>query len=287
MVEYDCTTNTIKQVVSYPNGVEPYYHTVCKYKDDTIVIADGHNGVVVTFNVNTKIFSEPVSFSKVGSWCSAIAVQEYIHIFHGDENKKSEYVVYSMNERTANTSKDESSSVPMSGVALTKGEGNTYYKFGGFDYSTGKPVNSFFIGSLTNNDGAKPLIWRQTNKFTLKKPPSHFGYVQRGPFIVILGGWSGDWEDTVSILDLRDDSGWRPSAFTCPLKTRYIATLDNDENIHLFTWGASHKKHFSVGLKTLGIELEDRDDEKGSDEDDDGVSLVFRFKTLTCLQDVA
>ena len=271
MVEYDCTTNTIKQVVSYPNGVAPSYHTVCKYKDDTIVIADGYRGVVVTFNVNTKSFSEPVPIPKVGRWCSAIAVQEYIHIFHGQDNKKSEYVVHSMNERTVNTFKDESCSVPMRDVAVTKGEGNTYYKFGGYDWSTNKPVNSFYIGSLTNNDGSKPLHWKKTNKFTLKKPLSYFGYVQREPFIVILGGYSSGCEDIVCILDLRDDSGWKPAAFTCPIKSSYTATLDNDENIHLFTYG--DKKHFSVGIKTLGIDLEGNDDEKKED-DVDGVFAV-------------
>ena len=275
LVEYDCSKDRIRQIVPYPHGFEPSQHTACKYKDDTIVIVDGKVGAIITFNVLTYTFTEPVSIPRVGNHCSAIAAGEYIHIFHGQHN--SQYIVFSMNNGTVTTFEDDSARIHS--VAVTNGPDGAFYKFGGYSSESGA-VNPFFIGTLPDDNAAVPIQWTETSKFALKKPLYRCGYVQYESFIVLFGGATGssdDGTDSVFILDLNDEeeSGWKSAAFTCPVKGRYIGTVDYRRNIHLFSYDQEDRAHVAIGLNSLNIEMEEV--EYDDDDEDDGVFVIFVF----------
>ena len=273
-MEFDIIKNTVKQVVSYPKGCEPNRTFICKYKDDSIVVVDGKGGIVFTFNVTNNHFTKPITIPMLGENCSAIVVADYVHIFHGRKSDDSQYLVYSLHDNKITTFKDESCSVPMSLVAVIQGPGAKFYKFGGYDWSNKRAVDSFFTGTLKDGDASKPIQWTKTPKWTLNEPIQGLGHVRYGRYIVIFGGHSSDHVDTVSMLDLHGDSGWKPAALKCPISSSYTATVDGDDNIHLFTWGHDEKKHISIGIKALDIEHHDEDEEKG-DGDDDGVIQYF------------
>ena len=176
----------------------------------------------------------------------------------------------------------------MRSVSITKQSDNSeFYKFGGYDYTTSKPVDSFFVGKLQNGKADKPIIWKQADHFKLKKPLLGCGVIQRYPFIVIFGGeTTGDKAlDDIYILDIRSKSGWVQSPIKCPTKSRYVAVLDHEQKAHLFTWN-NNKQHYSIALKDLVPELVNGqqrhdDDEKGGDEESESAKLRVCFHGQT------
>ena len=123
MIEYDCITDTFNKVIPCP--VLTGYINVCRYKDDTIVIEANHPGII-TFNINTKLYSEPVKMPvSVGPGANLIAVNNYIHIFHGHHNPQrdgqgryapSKYMIFSINNRVVETFEDKSCTFTTIGV---------------------------------------------------------------------------------------------------------------------------------------------------------------------------
>lgn len=267
MIEYDCSSKSIKQIVPYPQGFKPLHHTICKYKEDTIVIIDGPHGSLITFNVTDNSFGKPVDIPRVGYHPSAIAVKKYIHIFHGSKNKKNEYFVYSMQKGTVTTFNDHKCPTQPEHIAVTKGTDDTFYKFG-----VQNEGSSFFTGALKKKDGSEPIQWTESPQFALKEPFIGSGYVHYESYIITFGGRSND---SVSILDLREESGWKSLDFQCPAAFQYSAAVGNDRKIHLFSYDEDSRMHIAVRLKAFGIELPYDDDEKGSDSD--GVLTVFVF----------
>ena len=115
-------------------------------------------------------------------------------------------------------------------------------------------LDSFYIGTLKDDDAAKPIEWHVAPEYTLKYPLSYFGYVQHGAFIVIFGGkWrtvpedglgygkSHDSQD-IFILDLSKKSGWIQSPVECPRKGVFHAVLDQGLRVHLLTQRPSFDK---------------------------------------------
>ena len=114
-MEYDCITDTFNEAIPYP--IQIAYRSVCTYKDDTIVIA-ANNWGIITFNTNTKLFSEPVKMPDVGNGAIVIAVGDYIHIFHGHANPQRDcygrypphkYIVFSMKDGAVQTFEQQNS----------------------------------------------------------------------------------------------------------------------------------------------------------------------------------
>ena len=137
-----------------------------------------------------------------------------------------------------------------------------FYKFGGYDDDANGATDSFFIGKLQEDDAGKPVIWEQAEQFKLRQPMWHCGVIQSGPFIVTFGGikWmEAVGLDEVYILDTRSKRGWIESQIKCPVKSGYVAVLDYEDGVHLFTWngedyGVKHgvaPQHFSISLEEL------------------------------------
>ena len=67
MAQFDCTSNAMKQPIGYPQDFQPTGHSMCGINDNTIMVVDGVNGEMRTFNVKNKKFGKKISIKKMGS----------------------------------------------------------------------------------------------------------------------------------------------------------------------------------------------------------------------------
>merc|ERR1712079_694434 len=74
--------------------------------------------------------------------------------------------------------------------------------------------------------------------------------------IITFGGATtgGERLDDIYILDIRSNSGWTRSSIKCPMKSRYIAAIDQ-QRVHLYTYKNNNKQHYCIALKDLIPEL--------------------------------
>ena len=132
-------------------------------------------------------------------------------------------------------------------------------------------LDSFYIGTLKDDDAAKPIEWELAPEYTLKYPLSQFGYVQHGAFLVIFGGETDKFENKgasfrtryffrdIFVLDLSKKSGWIQSPVKCPSKGIFHAVLDQDLRVHLMTQRTRFDKvtqkykqeHYCMKLKDI------------------------------------
>eukprot|EP01084_Bolivina_argentea_P034901 64649_1 len=56
MVEYYIKTNKIKQIIQYPEDIQPTGHTICAYRNIIYIIDGWINGNIISFNISTKQF---------------------------------------------------------------------------------------------------------------------------------------------------------------------------------------------------------------------------------------
>ena len=103
------------------------------------------------------------------------------------------------------------------------------------------------------------LEWTVRNEYKLPMPLYRCGYVLYKSFLVIFGGApDGDFVDNVYLLDLDDNIGWiELEHIKCPIKGRYMAVIDEDNFLHLFSevnhkiWRYSEKRHYSIPISTI------------------------------------
>lgn len=62
------------------------------------------------------------------------------------------------------------------------------FRFGGYDQKKRYQVDSFYIGNLKNEDPTKPIQWKLSPEYTLKRPLLAFRYIQHEHYIVTFGG---------------------------------------------------------------------------------------------------
>ena len=281
MVEYDCTSNSIKQIVPYPEEVKVRGPVTCKYKEDTIVIVDGghktvdppytgyghRNACLLTFNICSNSFSKPVGIPRIGGGCCVVVLKEYIHIFHGACNADCEYLVYSVNDGTYDRYRDQPECHAYSCVVVTRGPGPQFCKFGGhgvgWKFGRNHVQRTFCTGRLNNGDPAAPIVWTCRNhNFQIPGRKYQCGFVHYGHVVIIFGVQDEETKkcNIMSILDLRDDSGWKPISITYPSADSYVATMDHAGNVHLFGSYRVHEgtksNHLCIAVKTLMSEVD-------------------------------
>ena len=228
MAEFDCSTNTMKKPVPYPNGFNARTQSVCGSNDSEIVVVDGQSGKLMAFNPNNKKYGAAVPMPPIGHSTASLMIDGNVHSEHGQKNSSNQYLVYSMATGRVTEFKPNLKSHRMREVSITKqADDSEFYKFGGWDDTTKKCTDSFFVGKLQNGKADKPIIWKQADHFKLKKPLLGCGVIQRYPFIVIFGGeTTGDKAlDDIYILDIRSKSGWVQSPIKCPKKNMCVKRL--------------------------------------------------------------
>ena len=133
------------------------------------------------------------------------------------------------------------------------------FEFGGSN--TGMSLDSFYIGTLKNENPAMPLQWTLAPHYKLKQSVYGFGHIQHGHFIVIFGGTGfvkpsadkrGGWKmfNDIYILDLCKSSGWILSPIKCPKEMKFHAVLDANQRVHLQSEN-SPQEHWVMDLKDL------------------------------------
>ena len=114
-------------------------------------------------------------------------------------------------------------------------------------------MDSFYVGTLRNENEAEPIDWRLVPEWKMRHLMYGFGYIQYESFILTFGGCTQNsgYIDSIYILDLRTDEGWIHSPIKSPRKGQYSKTvLDDMQRVHLFPvgyWG----KHYWIDLKDL------------------------------------
>ena len=195
------------------------------------------------------------------------------------------YIIFSMNDRVVKTFVDDSCSFTMTHVNVVqrvranKGITETmiagfarlhcnkdialvvvsiifeylkiveFYKFGGGDYRSDqgiyRPLDSFYIGKLQDDHGAKPIQWTQTPKYSLKTRDDnlcHRHYVfQTDAGTVFLGFHWGDWEIRtkdiyVSSIDCDGKQQCMQRSIQSPILGIRVqaVVMDHQGNVHFF-----------------------------------------------------
>ena len=133
-------------------------------------------------------------------------------------------------------------------------------KFAGWDLDEKCSLDSFYVGTLRNENAAEPIDWKLVPEWRMKHLMYGFGYIQYGSFVLTFGGliqelefgeYVSDWTNSIYILDLRTNEGWIESSIKCPQKAQYNNTvLDDMQRVHLFPIGNTGK-HYWIDVKDL------------------------------------
>ena len=86
-------------------------------------------------------------------------------------------------------------------------------------------------------------------------------------------------------LDIQSKSGWIQNPIKCPMESQYVAALDHQHKVHLFTANYDNKpQHYSIALQDIVPELatspmaqrvrpnQQNDDEKGGIEEEESAN---------------
>ena len=178
--------------------------------------------------LNSFSFQCDIAKSSVGLSC--IAIGDYIHILHQGRKAKanSDYTICSMIDQTSRKFRGphlapslqngggsqaikldecyQSSNKMLISGFIRKQTGDQspaviveliskfatfeLFKFGGYSTNEDKYVDSFYIGTLKDQDPSKPIQWKLAPQYTLRSDMPFWGiaYIQHGPFIVTFGG---------------------------------------------------------------------------------------------------
>ena len=260
--------------------------TIIQYGDHSVLILSTWNGCGVLFDTKSRKYSKVFSFAGTSNYdASCVLIGESIHIFDG--SRKGFYTIYSMKDQTGKTFDTESEQC-LRGVSVIKSNGlyqssnkmlisgfirqqNDQHipsviddlisefcrfellKFGGWDLHEDCNMDSFYIGTLRNENAEEPIEWRLVPEWRMKHFMYGFGYIQYGSFILTFGGYveNLDSTDSIYILNLRTNEGWIESPIKCPKKAQYSKTvLDDMQRVHLFPVGYAGV-HYWIDVKDL------------------------------------
>ena len=268
MVEYNCNTNQIQQIIQYPHSIKPVSHSCCA-KGNNIYIIDGKNGEIISFNITNTTFTKQRNIFKMGGATSCILINNDIHIIGGE--KSSKHCIYSIANNKIKSVNDASSRTKIMSVCVLKYK-ELCIKFGGFGVNASKIADTFYVSSVGSVENFK---WRLQSKYKLRNGICNCGYILYRQYIITFGGQlgAGEFTDKIYVLDLKSNVGWfELGHIECPLKGNYKAILDGDGRVHLFcnanewpNWEDSVIKHYAIPIKTvLGPIVADdgKDDEK-------------------------
>merc|ERR1719361_1306327 len=138
-----------------------------------------------------------------------------------------------------------------------KADDSEFYKFGGYDCDNNEYVDDFYIGTLP--DPKQPIQWKKVEEFKLKQSFGNCGVVIYAHFIIIFGGEIGydKYLSDIYILDTRSKTGWVRSSIQCPVESDYVAALDDQNNVHIFTFGRQQQQHCRISLRAFIPNLDD------------------------------
>ena len=284
--EYDCITDTVKAALSC-NFALP--ERSCCYSANKIAWVS-HRGIVI-FDVTTKQYAKWIP-KPSGSYKSCIAVGDHIHLFNGDLDRVSGYAIFSGKDQTKTIFNDRSclghcmfASVLkrvriksheeklklISGLARIHAKieivdvmisiicqyvsATEFHKLGGADFRPYSYLGLFCVGHLPNDDPSQPIQWTEIPEFCLHGHGLGSGVVQKDCYIITFGGRGESrrqLSDEIWILNVDAQEQWKLSPMKCPERSGFVAVLDHQQNVHLFSWGMMEKNtHHCIPIDVI------------------------------------
>ena len=269
----------------------------CDYSANQIALVF-HVGIVM-FNLTTKQYNERILIPFDSLYKSCIAVGDYIHLFAGELDRRNGYAIFSRKDQTTTKFNDrscpghcmfaavlkrvkikshEEKLKLISGVArihakreipdvmiwmICKYVSTTeFYKFGGADFRPYSYLGLFCIGHLPNDDPSQPIQWTEIPEFCLHGHGLGSGVVQKDCYIVTFGGRGElcrELSDEIWILNVDAQEQWKLSPMKCPERSGFVAVLDYQQNVHLFSWGLMEKNtHHCIPIDVIIASVERR-----------------------------
>eukprot|EP01084_Bolivina_argentea_P224534 379656_1 len=259
MVEYCTKTNKIVNTIKYTNNSKPIGHSCCEYKNK-IYIVDGYAGKIIVFDPLKKTFIKTRRMNQIGFGACCVVVHDCIHIFHGVKNRK--HLIYSItNDKLQFSNSDMTDELTISNikaVSILK-YNDKIIRFGGFNADKKRNINKFTMSSTIIADKYNDIEWLVKKNYKLKEPAAQCGYLLYKHYILRFGGFYKEFMDTIYLLDLNQDNGWiKLNHVRCPMASQYLAILDSNNYIHLFTtinkfpkWSDSVNKHYSIAIYAI------------------------------------
>eukprot|EP01084_Bolivina_argentea_P070676 128514_1 len=255
MVEYSIKFNKILQIVKYPSSIQPDYHSLCRHYNN-IYIVDGFAGSITLFNTLTLQFASTTRIPKIGYNAVCMVFDDKIYIFNGHTNSK-DIVIYSPKENNFELAAVMKSHL---GSVCILRYNDQIIRFGGFNYDTNQCMDKFIMSSpiknlKTKKNNHSDIHWFEKLTCKLPEPINGCGYILYKDYVITFGGSThgGKKLDSMYLLDLKNtNNGWiQLTHIKCPVKSKFIAVLDeNTNNIHLFA-RVDNKKHFSIPINSV------------------------------------
>ena len=269
MVEFNCTTNKITNIVEYPEDLITDVHCCCKY-NNKIYIIDGEHGEITLFDPVSKTYSKQLDIPKIGWYASAVVVYDRIHILHGHKNRQ-HYLIYNPNKNTVIDHAILTQAIRKSALLFYQSQ-NRILKFAGYCSEQRQKIDQFMVSSVIKPGEDTVPEWTTKPEWKLPIPLQNCGYVLYKHYIIIIGGstTNNQFVDDVYLLDLRSDNGWKRVRYIeCPMPSHYLAILAVDKRVHIFArgnvlpnWKDSELGHYSLPITTIiGSDVFENDEE--------------------------
>ena len=266
MVQYDIKSDSIINIVKYPQNIRPAAHAICCYKDKIFMI-NGWNGEIILFDPSTQIFTKKLTITRLGASAVCVVIHDCIHIFNGRLNTK--HMIYSISNNNIITINDPTTTTEMSAVCLAK-YNNKCLKFGGWNVKEKQAMDEFWISSEIKDDDDNDeyiflyndIKWTLKEEWKLLHGLDSCGTIVYNNWVVTFGGTVADDEyiDSIFVLNLQRNDGWKETKhIKCPIASQYRGILDDSEDeVHLFTrlnqwpdWEKSIVAHYSIPIKQI------------------------------------
>ena len=259
IVQFDCNSNQVTNIIEYPETLIPKGHTCCQY-NDKIYLIDGVNGKITEFDPLLKTFITKIDIPKIHGFPSAIQIFDKVHIMFGRDNA-SKYFIYDPIKNTlAEFESDTKEKIASCSILKYK---NHIIRFGGHSYEPELKQNPYLdtcmiTSKIEPHDDNAPQ-WTTKNEWNLPQCINQFGVILYGHYVLIFGGGlyvdrKRTYQDSVYLLDLTLNDGWKLlNHIKCPMKSWYLATMTGDNQVHLIARQNAKKDtgHYSLPISTI------------------------------------
>eukprot|EP01083_Nonionella_stella_P064470 168017_1 len=272
MVEYDIKSNKIISVIPFPDNIQPKQHSLCKYKNEIVIVDGKKQQQIITFNPHSKEFEIKFKIPGIGEYATCIAVHDEIHIFGGSalyNRPKAQHFIYRFKQNKIKILNDPAIKVDQTNICVTQYK-NKIIRFGGYKsgaYYSKLVISDAAITPNTDNN----VKWKSMKLWRCPKPVMRCGYISYKHYVIMFGGSTKRGKmDSIYVLNvLNENKGWiEVKHLKCPKKSNYVAVLDRNNDVHLVATSGDCS-HVSIAISailtndiTKDIAVNDREDQK-------------------------
>eukprot|EP01083_Nonionella_stella_P064469 168014_1 len=281
MVEYCIKSNKIISVIPFPDNIQPKQHSLCKYKNE-IIIVDRKR--IITFNPHSKEFEIKLEISDIGPRATCIALFDEIHIFSASHIVQSQphHFIYRFKHNKIISFNDPAFKLKVAYICVTQYK-NKIIRFGGYRsgaYYSKLVISDAAITPNTDNN----VKWKSMKLWRCPKPVMRCGYISYKHYVIMFGGSTKRGKmDSIYVLNvLNENKGWiEVKHLKCPKKTHWLAVLDRNNDVHLLS--TSERSHFSIAISailTKDITVNDNEDQKDDIKEENDIKTMQTIHQL-------